>query len=33
MSEDAHDWPPPWPEALEEEREKLGFVLRQLGVI
>jgi hypothetical protein len=32
LSEDAPDWPPPWPECLEEKREALGVVLRELGV-
>ena len=32
LSDGAPDWPPPWPEALEEEREALGLVLKLMQV-
>jgi hypothetical protein len=32
LGEGAPDWPPPWPEALDERREGLGKVLRLLDV-
>lgn len=32
LAEKRPDWPPPWPAALTERRERLGLVLRTLGV-